>query len=96
VREAHEEGLPAPRPVVRRGLAAAGFDEQSGAAIVDRTGTAGDAVTPEHGGTAELVSCACDFGTGIGEVTAQVAGEAVLEVSLDGGPLRLAHVGCSG
>ncbi|MFG3206191.1 glycoside hydrolase family 3 C-terminal domain-containing protein [Streptomyces sp. NPDC048192] len=84
----HLDGAPpAPRPVVRRGLAAADFDEQSGAAIVDRTRTAGDAVTPEHGRTAELVYRACDFGTGTGEVTAQVAGEGVLEVSLDGGPV---------
>ncbi|MEU7301837.1 glycoside hydrolase family 3 C-terminal domain-containing protein [Streptomyces sp. NPDC007206] len=81
---------PARRPVVRRGLAAADFDEQSGAAIVDRTKTAGDAVTPEHGTTAELVYRACDFGTGVSEVTAQVAGEGVLEVSLDGGPVQAA------
>ncbi|MQY39283.1 Xylan 1,4-beta-xylosidase [Streptomyces sp. RB17] len=87
----HLDGTaPAPRPVLRRGLAAADFDEQSGVAIVDRTRTAGDAVTPAHGGTAELVYRACDFGTGVGEVTAQVAGEGVLEVSLDGGPVLAA------
>ncbi|AKJ10445.1 sugar hydrolase [Streptomyces incarnatus] len=84
----HLDGTPpAPRQVVRRGLPAADFDEQSGAAIVDRTRTAGDAVTPAHGGTAELVYRACDFGAGVSEVTAQVAGEGVLEVSLDGGPV---------
>ncbi|MGW2486510.1 glycoside hydrolase family 3 C-terminal domain-containing protein [Streptomyces sp. NPDC001606] len=78
---------PAPRPVVRRGLPAADFDEQSGVAIVDRTKTAGDAVTPAHGGTAELLYRACDFGSGVREVTAQLAGQGVLEVSLDGGPV---------
>ncbi|MFC9925075.1 glycoside hydrolase family 3 C-terminal domain-containing protein [Streptomyces sp. NPDC127190] len=78
---------PAPRPVVRRGLPAADFDEQSGVAIVDRTKTAGDAVTPAHDGTAELLYRACDFGSGVREVTAQLAGQGVLEVSLDGGPV---------
>lgn len=77
---------PAPRPVVRRGLAGADFDEQSGVAIGDRTKTAGDAVTPAQGGTAEPVYRACDFGAGVHEVTAQLAGEGVLELSLDGGP----------
>ncbi|MFJ5973786.1 glycoside hydrolase family 3 C-terminal domain-containing protein [Streptomyces sp. NPDC093060] len=77
---------PAPRAVVRRGLEAADFDEQSGIVIVDRTRTAGDAVTPTEGGTAELVYRACDFGEGVIEVTAQLAGEGVLELSLDGGP----------
>ncbi|WP_443065546.1 hypothetical protein [Streptomyces sp. NBC_00557] len=52
---------------------------------MDRAKTAGDAVTPEHGRAAELLYRACDLGTGIGEVTAQVAGEGVLEVSLNGG-----------
>lgn len=77
---------PAPRSMVRRGLEAADFDEQSGIAIVDRTKTAGDAVTPVDGGSAELVYRACDFGDGVIEVTAQLAGEGVLELSLDGGP----------
>ncbi|MGJ5753000.1 beta-glucosidase [Streptomyces puniciscabiei] len=84
----HLDGTPpAPRQVVRRGLPAADFDEQSGVAIVDRTRTAGDAVTPAHDGPAELVYRACDFGPGVSEVTAQVAGEGVLEVSLDDGPV---------
>ncbi|MFF7358042.1 fibronectin type III-like domain-contianing protein [Streptomyces filipinensis] len=46
---------PAPSPVVRRGLACADFDEQSGVASVERTRTAGDAVTPARSGTGELV-----------------------------------------
>ncbi|MGW3194420.1 glycoside hydrolase family 3 C-terminal domain-containing protein [Streptomyces sp. NPDC001118] len=84
----HLDGAPAsPRPVARRGLAGADFDEQSGVAIVDRTRAAGDAVTPAHDGPAELVYRACDFGTGVREMTAQVAGEGVLELSLDGGPV---------
>ncbi|MEV5875532.1 fibronectin type III-like domain-contianing protein [Streptomyces sp. NPDC052101] len=84
----HLDGTaPAPRPVTRRGLEGADFDERSGVAIVDRTRTAGDAVTPAHDGTAELVHRSCDFGTGVREVTAQVAGAGVLELSLDGGPV---------
>lgn len=78
---------PAPRPVLERGLAGADFDEQSGVAIVDRTKTAGDAVTPAHGGTAELAHRFCDFGAGVREVTARVAGEGTVELSLDGGPV---------
>ncbi|MFH9675571.1 glycoside hydrolase family 3 C-terminal domain-containing protein [Streptomyces sp. NPDC017405] len=79
---------PATRPAAERGLAAADFDEQSGTAIVDRTKTAGDAVTPAGAGPAELVYRACDFGTGVREVTAQVAGGGTLEIALDGGPVR--------
>ncbi|MFJ4327620.1 glycoside hydrolase family 3 C-terminal domain-containing protein [Streptomyces tricolor] len=78
---------PAPRRVLERGLPAAGFDEQSGAAIVDRTKTAGDAVTPAHDGTAELVYRDCDFGAGVSEVTAHLAGEGTLDLALDGGPV---------
>ncbi|GAA3216800.1 hypothetical protein GCM10020256_19330 [Streptomyces thermocoprophilus] len=77
----------APRPVREEGLDAACFDEQSGAEIVDRTRTAGDAVTPAAGATAELVYRACDFGSGVTEVRAEVAGEGTVEVSLDGGPV---------
>ncbi|WBO63519.1 glycoside hydrolase family 3 C-terminal domain-containing protein [Streptomyces camelliae] len=87
----HLDGTgPAPRPVARRGLAGVDFDEQSGVAIVDRTRTAGDAVTPADGGTAELLYRACDFGPGVTEVSAQLAGEGVLELSLDGGPVLAA------
>lgn len=91
-----------PRPVRRRGLEAAGFDEQSGVEIVDRTKVSGDAVTPVAGGTAELVYRACDFGAGTGSgtgtdadtgtgtgtsgVTVTAAGSGTVEVSLDGGP----------
>ncbi len=55
----------APRPVRERGIAAADFDEQSGTEIVDRTRTAGDAVTPAAGATGELLYRACDFGPGV-------------------------------
>ncbi|MFE0520527.1 glycoside hydrolase family 3 C-terminal domain-containing protein [Streptomyces sp. NPDC058954] len=75
----------APRPVLRRGLEAADFDEQSGVAIADRTKTAGDAVTPQEGRTAELVYRNCDFGDGVTRVVATVAGEGVVELSLNGG-----------
>ncbi|MGW8064402.1 glycoside hydrolase family 3 C-terminal domain-containing protein [Streptomyces ziwulingensis] len=80
------EGEPAaPRPVRARGLEAAGFDEQSGTEIVDRTRTAGDAVTPVAGRTGELLYRDCDFGAGVTEVTVTVAGEGTAEVVLDGG-----------
>jgi len=75
----------APRAVLRRGLNAADFDDQSGVAIVDRTKTSGDAVTPVGGRTAELVYRDCDFEDGVTEVTVSVAGEGVVELSLDGG-----------
>ncbi|MFD4603721.1 glycoside hydrolase family 3 C-terminal domain-containing protein [Streptomyces sp. NPDC058464] len=78
---------PASRPAVEHGLAAADFDEQSGIAIVDRTRTEGDAVTPEGDGPGELVYRDCDFGAGTTEVTVRVAGHGTLELSLDGGPL---------
>ncbi|MGW2964020.1 glycoside hydrolase family 3 C-terminal domain-containing protein [Streptomyces sp. NPDC001220] len=77
----------APRDVTsERGLDAAGFDEQSGIAIVDRTRTAGDAVTPKGDGLGELVYRDCDFGQGVAQVTARVSGAGSLELSLDGGP----------
>ncbi|MFI6036155.1 glycoside hydrolase family 3 C-terminal domain-containing protein [Streptomyces sp. NPDC051315] len=76
----------APRPVLRRGLAAVDFDEQSGTEIVDRTKVSGDAVTPVGGGTGELLYRSCDFGAGTTGVTVEVAGEGTVEVSLDGGP----------
>ncbi|MFE5817323.1 glycoside hydrolase family 3 C-terminal domain-containing protein [Streptomyces sp. NPDC056479] len=83
------DGEPAaPRPVLQRGLPAADFDEQSGIAIVDRTRTAGDAVTAAQGGAGELVYRNCDFGDGVTEVSLTVAGEGTVEVSLDGGPAR--------
>ncbi|MFI7502979.1 glycoside hydrolase family 3 C-terminal domain-containing protein [Streptomyces sp. NPDC049687] len=75
----------APRPVRRRGLAAADFDEQSGTEIVDLTKVSGDAVTPVGGRSGELVYRACDFGTGTTGVTVTVAGEGTVELSLGGG-----------
>ncbi|MGW5180012.1 glycoside hydrolase family 3 C-terminal domain-containing protein [Streptomyces sp. NPDC004082] len=81
------DGEPAgPRPVRERGLEAADFDEHRGTRIVDATRTAGDAVTPLDDGPGELVYRACDFGTGVTGVTAEVAGEGVVEISLDDGP----------
>ncbi|MFF9818308.1 glycoside hydrolase family 3 C-terminal domain-containing protein [Streptomyces sp. NPDC014006] len=83
------DGEPAaPRPVRERGLDAADFDEQSGAQIVDRTKTSGDAVTPAPDSPAELLFRACDFGPdGVREVTAEAAGEGRLEISVHGGSL---------
>ncbi|MFF4256185.1 glycoside hydrolase family 3 C-terminal domain-containing protein [Streptomyces sp. NPDC001663] len=77
----------APRPVLRLGLNAADFDDQSGVAIVDRTKVSGDAVTPLAGRTAELIYRDCDFADGVTEVTVSVAGKGVVELSLDGGAL---------
>ncbi|WAZ24462.1 glycoside hydrolase family 3 C-terminal domain-containing protein [Streptomyces cinnabarinus] len=77
----------APRAVRERGLDAADFDEQSGTAIVDRTKAAGDAVTPVGDRAGELLYRACDFGTGVTEVTVTVAGEGSVEICLDGGPV---------
>ncbi|MFC3575264.1 glycoside hydrolase family 3 C-terminal domain-containing protein [Streptomyces yaanensis] len=75
-----------PRPVGERGLNAADFDEQRNTAIVDRTKVSGDAVIPVDGGTSELVFRACDFGgKGVTGVSAQVAGEGVVELSLGEG-----------
>lgn len=82
------DGEPAtPRPVRELGLGAADFDEQRDAAIVDVTKVTGDAVTPVDGVTCELVFRDCDFGDGVREVTVEVAGEGVVELSLNGGPL---------
>ncbi|MEU9589901.1 glycoside hydrolase family 3 C-terminal domain-containing protein [Streptomyces sp. NPDC048219] len=81
------DGEPAaPRPVLERGLEAAGFDEQSGTEIVDRAKAAGDAVTPVAGGSGELLYRACDFGPGVTRVTVAVSGGGTVELSLDGGP----------
>ncbi|MEU3890066.1 glycoside hydrolase family 3 C-terminal domain-containing protein [Streptomyces sp. NPDC029041] len=81
------DGEPArPRAVLAQGLAAAGFDEESGIEIVDRTKVAGDAVTPRAGEAGELLYRACDFGQGACEVTVEVAGAGTVELSLDGGP----------
>ncbi|MGC4983297.1 glycoside hydrolase family 3 C-terminal domain-containing protein [Streptomyces sp. DT193] len=75
------------RPVRERGLDAADFDEQHGTEIVDRTKTAGDAVTPADGGTGELLYRLCDFGASVTGVVIEVAGEGAVEVSLDGKPV---------
>ncbi|CAL9420979.1 glycoside hydrolase family 3 C-terminal domain-containing protein [Streptomyces sp. Tu 3180] len=79
-----------PRPVLDRGLDAAGFDEQSGTQIVDRSRTAGDAVTAVGGKDGELVFRRCDFGGGLSEVSVEVSGEGTVELSLDGGPVLAA------
>ncbi|MCL7426640.1 glycoside hydrolase family 3 C-terminal domain-containing protein [Streptomyces sp. YS415] len=76
----------APRAVRQRRLDAADFDEQSGTAIVDRTRTTGDAVTPAGDRAGELLYRACDFGPGVTGVTVTVAGRGTVEVSLDGRP----------
>ncbi|MET4658490.1 beta-glucosidase [Streptomyces sp. PvP037] len=85
------DGEPAvPRAVLARGLDAAGFDEQSGVEIVDRTRAEGDAVTPVAGKDGELLFRDCDFGDGVTEVTVEVSGGGTVEVTLDGGPVLAA------
>jgi beta-glucosidase len=76
----------APRPVLTRGLDAADFDEQRDTEIVDRTKVSGDAVTPASEGPGELLYRACDFGTGVTEVTVEVAGAGSVELTLAEGP----------
>ncbi|MFD5752789.1 glycoside hydrolase family 3 C-terminal domain-containing protein [Streptomyces sp. NPDC127033] len=75
---------PRPRSVVKDGLAAADYDEQTGTALVDRTKTSGDAVTALDG-SGELLFRACDFGDGVRTVSVEVAGEGSVEVALAGG-----------
>ncbi|MFF1506832.1 glycoside hydrolase family 3 C-terminal domain-containing protein [Streptomyces sp. NPDC058326] len=69
---------PGPRPVLEAGLEAAGYDEQTGTVIVDRSQVSGDAVAPAAPGVpGTLLYRACDFGDGVTEVavTASEAGE---------------------
>ncbi|AXG83114.1 sugar hydrolase [Streptomyces paludis] len=77
------ETAPRARPVLTRGLAAADYDEQTGTEIVDRTKTTGDAVTPTAG-AGRLVFRDCDFGTGAGAVTVEVAGAGEVLLTLPG------------
>ncbi|MFE4059174.1 glycoside hydrolase family 3 C-terminal domain-containing protein [Streptomyces sp. NPDC059096] len=74
---------PRPRSVVKDGLYAADYDEQTGTAIVDRTKSSGDAVTPLHG-SGELLFNDCDFGAGATAVSVEVAGGGSVEISLAG------------
>ncbi|WP_447041256.1 glycoside hydrolase family 3 C-terminal domain-containing protein [Streptomyces sp. DSM 118878] len=73
---------PGARPVQGAGLAAVGYDTQSGTEIVDRSRTSGDAVRAVDGGTGELHFHACDFGEGTGTVTVTVeaAGEGAVDL----------------
>ncbi|WP_156723762.1 glycoside hydrolase family 3 protein [Streptomyces apocyni] len=77
----------AARPARGAGLAAADYDTQSGTEIVDYSKTAGDAVTTVDGDAegreGELLFQQCDFGDGVTTVTAEVAGEGTVELSLD-------------
>ncbi|MGB8947130.1 MAG: sugar hydrolase, partial [Streptomyces sp.] len=78
------EGAPiAARPVRRAGLAATGYDEQTGTEIVDYSRTTGDAVRPQGGGIGELLFRDCDFGDGehgVRSVSVEVAGEGAVDL----------------
>ncbi|MEU3741791.1 glycoside hydrolase family 3 C-terminal domain-containing protein [Streptomyces sp. NPDC032198] len=78
------EGAPiAARPVRRAGLAATGYDEQTGTEIVDYSRTAGEAVRPQDGGIGELLFRACDFGDGehgVRSVAVEVAGGGAVDL----------------
>ncbi|MDT0269305.1 glycoside hydrolase family 3 C-terminal domain-containing protein [Streptomyces sp. DSM 44915] len=79
-------GEPAgPRPVRELGLAAADFDEVSGAELVDRSPTEGDAVAPADPAVpAELRYRGCDLAGGVRRVTVWAAAPA------EGGTLTVA------
>ncbi|MEV5685773.1 glycoside hydrolase family 3 C-terminal domain-containing protein [Streptomyces sp. NPDC052164] len=72
-----------PRPVLRRGLEAADYDEQGSTRITDRARTDGDAVTPDadHG---RLLYRHCDFGAGVGTVTVSASGAGAVELLVEG------------
>ncbi|MEV0255806.1 glycoside hydrolase family 3 C-terminal domain-containing protein [Streptomyces sp. NPDC050732] len=70
----------AARPTRRDGLAATGYDTQSGTEIVDRTRTTGDAVRAVGDGTGELLFCDCDFGPGVRGVSVEAAGEGAVDL----------------
>ncbi|MFH8607427.1 glycoside hydrolase family 3 C-terminal domain-containing protein [Streptomyces sp. NPDC018029] len=68
------------RPTRRDGLAATGYDTQSGTEIVDRTRTTGDAVRAVRDGSGELLFCACDFEAGVTGVSVEAAGEGAVDL----------------
>ncbi|MFK4068146.1 glycoside hydrolase family 3 C-terminal domain-containing protein [Streptomyces sp. NPDC029674] len=71
----------AARPTRRDGLAATGYDTQSGTEIVDRARTAaGDAVRALDDGAGELLFCDCDFGSGVRGVSVEAAGEGAVDL----------------
>lgn len=77
-------GVPSPpRPVLAGGLDAAGYDEQSGTVLVDRTRTHGDAVAPVAA-EGSLLFRRCDLGAGLGTVGVEASGEGTVEVLLGG------------
>ncbi|MFJ2444482.1 glycoside hydrolase family 3 C-terminal domain-containing protein [Streptomyces sp. NPDC087658] len=78
------ENTPRARPVLKNGLSATDYDEQTGTVIVDRTKVSGDAVTPD-GGKGELLFRACDFGDGTAAVTIEASGTGTVALALPGG-----------
>ncbi|MEV7090728.1 glycoside hydrolase family 3 C-terminal domain-containing protein [Streptomyces sp. NPDC093085] len=78
-------GRPArPRPVLKSGVEAAAYDEQSGTVLVDRTKVSGDAVTPADGDRGELVFHDCDFGAGVATVSVEAAGSGTVRIARAG------------
>ncbi|MEV7194831.1 glycoside hydrolase family 3 C-terminal domain-containing protein [Streptomyces sp. NPDC093510] len=70
----------AARPARRDGLAATGYDTQTGTEIVDRTKTSGDAVRAVADGSGELLFCDCDFEDGVRAVAVEAAGEGAVDL----------------
>ncbi|MFE2493452.1 glycoside hydrolase family 3 C-terminal domain-containing protein [Streptomyces scopuliridis] len=92
---------PRARDLLRNGLAAADYDEQTGTEIVDRSKVSGDAVTPlDTGGewkAGELLFRDCDFGDGASGVTLDAAGEGeVTLTTADGRTLAVIEVRAGG
>ncbi len=71
----------AARPVRRIGLAAVAYDEQRGTGIVDRSKSAGDAVTATGAAEGELLFRDCDFGDGVVAVTVVATGGGSVELT---------------
>ncbi|SFD02121.1 glycoside hydrolase family 3 C-terminal domain-containing protein [Streptomyces aidingensis] len=98
------DGRPAPRPVAAVGLDASAFDEHSGAELVDRSRTEGDAVRPARAGErpAVLHYRRCDLGEGAGAVRVEYAADGAgacrgrLELLADGRPVAEAELAADG
>ncbi|MER5738095.1 glycoside hydrolase family 3 C-terminal domain-containing protein [Streptomyces sp. NPDC002262] len=84
---------PGPRPVLEAGIEAAGYDEQTGTVIVDRSRISGDAVAPaDPAAPGTLLFRACDFGDGVTELAVTAAGAGEVTFYAGTAPVPLARV----